>query len=314
MNEYIKWAMILALLLLGNLVLMEYIGVQRRIRETLRQTREDMEESNRRHLLEKRKRLRELEEGRSLWGELHHTLEYSGLRRRFHLTVEKWIAWNIVVVVVGMFLGRTMIGGLAGILAGGGLPLLAEELCIRFARSSNLKRVGENLPKFMDFLGNYSVTGGELGGILGQISVYLEDPLRSVLEECETECRLSGDISTSLLSMAEKVEHPQFQQLVRNMEITARYSTDFGSLVTDSRRSMREYLRQGSERRSLMREAGINMVLLTLMSLVVLLIVGALIGSSLGEILWGNPVGKCAIGVFLWVLFCFGRQIFLLNR
>lgn len=79
----------------------------------------------------------------------------------------------------------------------------------------------------------------------------------------------------ALLAMAERIEHPKFKELARNMEVSVRYCADFSVLVNSSRRSLREYLRVAQERRGMLREGAINLALLAGMSVVVLLIVGS---------------------------------------
>ena len=187
-------------------------------------------------------------------------------------------------------------------------------MLLEILKSRNLKMTDEELPKLLDFLGNYSLTSGELMSIFSQISRYLKEPLRSALEECEAESRITGDMNMALISMAERIEHPQFKQLVRNLEITARYSADFKALVADSRRSMREYLSQNRDRKGMLREAGINMGLLLIMSVIVLLIVNLLIGGGVTEILFTTFVGRCAIGGMVFILILFMSQVFKLNK
>ena len=131
----------------------------------------------------------------------------------------------------------------------------------------------ENLLKCLNFLGNYSLTAGEITMILGQVSRYVEEPLKGALEECAYEAQTTGDSSLALLSMAERIEHPKIKELARNLEISIRYMADLTTLVDSSRRSAREYLRMEEERKGMLREAGINMALLLGMSVFALLTV-----------------------------------------
>ena len=164
--------------------------------------------------------------------------------------------------------------------------------------------------KFLDFLGNYSITAGDLTGVFFQVSRYLEEPLKGALEECYYEAQTTGDTAMALLVMGEKLEHPKCKELIRNLEIGLRYSADFSILVQSSRRSMREYLRSGSERKNLLREGLINMLLLLGLSLVIFLVVDNLIDPSIWEVLvWSWP-GRISLGVFGMIFFLFGRKIY----
>ncbi len=177
-----------------------------------------------------------------------------------------------------------------------------------------MRSVNNNLLKFLDFLGNYSITAGELTGIFPQISKYVDEPLRTVLDQCSYEAQTTGDVSLALMSMAEKIEHPKFKELVRNMEISVRYCADFTMLVNSSRRNIREYLRMCGERRSLMREAFINMALLLAMSAVTLTVVDGLIETSVWRLLWVTWPGRTALGLTAFILLLFAGKVYRLNQ
>ena len=94
------------------------------------------------------------------------------------------------------------------------------------------------------------------------------------------------------------------------MEVSIRYCADFSMLVDGSRRSVREYLRLGEERKGMLREAVINMVLLLAMSLFALLTVDGLIETSIWNIVWHTLPGKAAVIVVLVVFGLLARQLY----
>lgn len=256
----------------------------------------------------------EFQKKNSVWLWLESQIEFSGLKRLIPgASAGRLLVADVVIgaalFMLGIILKGTMLGCLLVILL-----LAGEFFGIAVAKASNQKKVNEEMPKFLDFLGNYSMSSGELITIFSQISRYLEDPIRSVLEECEAESRISGDSQMAIAAMADKIEHPQFRQFIRNIEITSRFSADFSALVSDSRKSMREYLSSTRERKSLLREAGINMGLLLIMSVVVLLIVNVLIDGSVWSILFGTLVGHLALIGMGIILALFTLQVFSMNK
>lgn len=237
---------------------------------------------------------------------LEQILLYSGLVRRFpFLTPEIYIVGNLLIAgslfILLSILGRSSWPGILAVLFFEGFVYLLQNLLMH----RNFSATDENLLKFLDFLGNYSITSGEVTSVLSQISEYLEEPLRSVLEECYYEAQTSGDTSIALLCMAEKLQHPKFKELVRNLEISMRYSADFTILVNQSRKSIREDMRMRKERKSLASEAWVNIVILGIMTFVILKSVEALIGIPMKQILLDTWVGRgCLAGiVFLLLLF-----------
>lgn len=246
---------------------------------------------------------------------LEQQLLYSGLNRKFPiLTPEVYITGNVLAAAI-LYVLFTLAGGAWWI---GMAAILIFEVSVYLLQNllilRNYNAVDQELLKFLDFLGNYSITSGEVTAILSQISSYLEEPLKTVLEECYYEAQTSGDTSIALLSMAEKIQHPKFQELVRNLEISMRYSADFTILVSQSRKSVREHMRMRQERKALAGEAWVNILILGIMTVVILKSVEALIGIPMEEILLRSWVGRgCLFGIGV-ILFLFYRQIRKMDR
>lgn len=271
----------------------------------MRKSKRELDDAAKRRMLENRKELFELQKKRIFWRRLEQELHYSGLKRRMpFLTAELGLACNLFVMsCVGVVLLwrrgiQSMLLGVFGLAVG-------EYLILYILKVRAFRSVNDNLMKFLDFLGNYSITAGELTGIFAQISKYMEEPLKTALEECSYEAQTTGDAGLALLSMSEKIEHPKFKELVRNMEISVRYCADFSLLVRNSRRMLQEYLRMRQERSGMLREAFINMMLLLGMSLMALFVVNRLLDVSVWFILVQTVPGKIALGVVGFILFLF---------
>lgn len=310
--DYLRGALFLTLWIAFFLLFYRF-GKLRVLKEFLQRTKAGMEEAARRRLLNSRSNLLRLKENEGIWFWLEKQLVYSGLKRRFSfLRAEGFLLMTIAAGSV-LFLTFCAAAGLgAGVLAAA-VFFTAEFLVITVGKAAEMHAVNENLLKFLDFLGNYSVTAGDIIGIFGQIGKYMEEPIRSALEECSVEAQTTGDVGMALLSMADKIEHPQFKELVRNIEVSCRYSADFTVLVSFSRRSMREYLKSGRERKSLLREAGINLLLLLGMSVFALVTVNGLLEMSVWTVLTATWPGRAALGVVGVILLLFGIQIYKLE-
>ncbi len=285
------------------------------LKQLLKQTKDSWDEAARQRMLQNRKTLQDLQREKSLWISIERQLQYSGLNRRFpFLSAERWIAGNllgITFVFAGLqFFFKDWQPAAWGVFIVVGM----EGIFLAFLKASALRKVERNLLKFLDFLGNYSVTAGEVTGIFKQISKYMEEPLKTVLDECYVEAQTTGDVGMALLSMAEKLEHPQWKEIVRNIEISIRYSADFSTLVHSSRRSVREYLRAGGERKNMLREALVNMLILLAMSVFILFTVDGLVDISIWEIAFFTLPGRIGLGALCLIFALFARQIYKLNQ
>lgn len=296
-------------LFLGFFLLFREVRLLETAVRLLRRTQAGMDMSARQRSLEGRKQLLKLQEGHSLLNRLEKKLYYSGLKWRFpNLTVELWLAGNLAVAAF-LFLSLTAVLGMFRALAVLLVLGVLEEAFLRYLRLLNLRVVDEDMMKLLDFLGNYSIVAGEVTGVFRQIGRYMREPVRTALEQCCFETQVTGEPGPALLSMAEKVEHPKFQELARNLEISIRYCADLTALVNGSRRSVREHLRTSRERRGMLREAAVNMLLLLVMSVAVLLTVGHLIDVPMRALLWDTVPGKLGLALLVLIFLLFLGQV-----
>lgn len=258
---------------------------------------------------------RALEGQTTLLAKLDGLLMYSGLNRKLpFLTPENWILLQLIIAAAACLtvtiLQTSGWVALVMVLLSGILQYIAVSVLM----AKNYNATDENLLKFLDFLGNYSITSGEISSILYQVSPYLEEPLRSVLEECFYEAQTLGDTGTALLGMTKKIQHPKFGEIIRNIEISLRYSADFTILVNQSRRAVREHMRMRQERKSLAREAWVNMLILGAMAAVIFKTVESLINVSMKEVLLYSWVGRGALAGIGLILLLFYRQVRAIDR
>ena len=292
----------------GFYALMENSGASENIRKAAVIMADRIDKNETKSALERRKRLKERTEEEGLVARLDRALTYSCIKMRYpRMTAEKFIAGlSVASALVLIVTGIT--AGFAASLITCGVFLSLVYICIRCLEISALKKTGDDLPRLLDLLGSFAVSGAVYSNIFGQISIYMNEPLRSVFEECEAEGRMSGDISMALLSMADKIEHPQFKQLIRNMEITSRHGEDITGLVNSTRRSLRDYIREASLRKTMLRESAINMILLLVMSLAVLAITASLSETTVKDVILGSIPGRVTIGVMAGVFLMYFGQ------
>lgn len=314
MRDYFK-ILLLPELAVGFVSLFLWIRRESLLHQLWRRAYDSMEMAAARRAQDNRRSLQLLQGQKGLLQRMEQRLLYSGLRRYFPgLTPELWILGNMtmgtIVYFLAIFLG---VGWQLAILMAVGLWLLIY-LSLNIGIAHNYNATDENLMKFLDFLGNYSITSGEITAVLSQVSPYVGEPLRTVLDECYYEAQTSGDTSIALLAMAEKIQHPKFRELIRNLEISMRYSADLTILVSQSRRSLREYTRMRRERKALIREAWVNMLILGAMAVVILKALEALVGIPLAEIMLHTLPGIGSLIVLGVILLLFYRQIQMLDK
>lgn len=314
MNRSCKLLLIFVFLFAGIVLIFKKCDAVVRIKSMFTEIKSRISERDKKTGIEQRKQIFEFEKKRSFWLYLERELVYSGIRKSFKkMSGALFLIINLIIIAGNIVVCWGMKKPMTGVMMAGGWCFTIVFL-INVGKARNLAKVSEDLPKFLDFLGSYSLSSGEIIGTLSQISVYLNSPLRDAIEECVAESRVSGNSQAALLALADKIEHPQFKQIIRNIEITANYSADFTALAADSRRGLREYLAQSQERRGILREAVINMMLLLIMSVVVLLTVNALIGGGVTDILLHSVIGHLAIAGMSVIIGIFFIKMLSINR
>lgn len=313
MNDYMK-VLLLAELTAGFTALLWWIRQGSILRLLWHRAYDSLEAAAARRVRDNRNSLQLFHSKKGFWQRMEQRLLYSGIGSRFpFLTAEIWVVANLAAGAGAYFLA--LLAGAAwpvALMAAGGLWLLVW-LAVNWGMERNYNATDENLLKLLDFLGNYSITSGEITAVLSQVSSYVGEPLRGVLDACYYEAQTSGDTSIALLAMAEKIQHPKFRELARNLEISLRYAADLTVLVSQSRRSLREYTRMRQERKALAREAWINMLILGAMTAVILKALESLVGIPLGEILLHTLPGMAALTVIAVILLLFYRQVRMLD-
>lgn len=301
-------ASVFTLLLAGFYGLMEGFRTTENIKKTAGLLSRRLDEKGRENALRKREAIRMRADRDGIWSRIDKALVYSGIVRFLPgLTTEKFIALMSLACALIFISSGIAMGVIAGAVSAA-VFLFSVYALIKLLEIRNLRKTGEDLPRLLDLLGSYAASGAVYSNIFGQISIYMNEPLRTVFDECGAEGRLSGDISLALLTMADKIEHPQFKQLIRNMEITSRYSEDIAGLVSDTRRSLRDYLKESSDRKAMLRESAINMVLLMVMSYVVIAISASLAETQISTVVLGSIPGRVTLGVLGAVFMMFFAQ------
>lgn len=288
---------------------------ERMVRNLLFQTIAFLDTSTKKRIEEKRKNTLLWEQSKGILYEIEKQLLYSGITRKWSfITPEVWFCINVLLSVVVYFLGMLLSRNWIVAFSTVGFVQIMIQSFVQFLISYYFNATDADLIKFLDFLGNYSITAGEISSIMNQISLYMGNPLKEVLSDFYYEAQTTGNTGMALIALAEKIEHPKFKELMYNIEISLRYSADFKVLVSQSRRSIKEYMRMRQERKEMIREAWINMLLLAGMSGIVLWSIESLIGISVKDIMFHTFPGNLSIGILLFVLFLFVRQIRKVDR
>lgn len=235
---------------------------------------------------------------------------YSRIGRLFRgLTVELWIILVLVSTAAVYFLTQAMSGSLVLGMTASGMYFAVIMLAEMLLALRNYKTVDENLLKFLNILGNYSLTNQEITGVFHQISRYMPPVLEDVLDECFYDAQTSGDASVALHAMSNKIEHPQFKEIIRNIETCSHYTADYKVVVDSMRKIIMDEQRAKRERKAIANEAVIEIFIVTIMLLICLAVANEMVAESIWSMLVSTTAGHCCLVVMAAFYIFFFWQI-----
>lgn len=300
-------------LYLGFACLFTYFCLGNRLEQFYRKTKNTLKKSNRETILMMRRALLQSQDKNPFWFQVEKCVYYTGLKRRFpflsgmHLVLGGIVATALLLLLLMPF-------GFVAALLGCSVFGVATFGVLFFLRKREWKQTGQSLMSFLDFLGNYSVTAGEITWIFEQIAPYMKAPVKAALEDCVVEAKMTGDVNMALIAMADRVEHTQFREIIRNLEIGIRYLADFKSLVNTCKRSLRDYEKALREQKSMAMEGMVNFSLLLGMCLLSFFVVNGLIERSVWEILFFTWIGRGTLVFIAGIILAFFLQVGMLEK
>lgn len=143
------------------------------------------------------------------------------------------IITSIVVMIAFYFFTKSPLVAIVGFVG----SEMAFFLRLYFMRYMNNKNVESDLITFLNLLGNYSTSSTEIMSIFLQIAPKVKDPLRSCLIECVNESHNSETTIDSVLrNLENKIENPDFKEIIENIIVSIKYSSGFVTLCNNERK------------------------------------------------------------------------------
>lgn len=200
---------------------------------------------------------------------------------------------SAVFLVIG-FLWAGAEGGIAGfalawILAYGYLEVL---------RVKNSTEIRSDMIHFLNLLGAYSTGNNEIVSTFITISQHLKPCLVGCLLECVAESQNAKGIDVALENLGRKIENRKFKEILKNIAVTSKYSSDFSETVLQLRQDVTTYL---SDQESLTQMIRGNCAIMGVCVVAMLIAVGVA-GSLNNENLFVTVV-TTGLGKFCTVLF-----------
>lgn len=232
---------------------MNYFKYYSRVQKTIQSVYSRMNEQERaRAQLERQQRDIHGSGGKKdLLARVDEELAYSGIKAKF-----KWITTEIYIIVVLLTTALsgtivTLILGLWQGLVASAFVFTAFKLTLSLLANYRDKKTETIMLQFMNIVDNFSKTSDDLISIFEKASKYIDEPLSSQIFDAVSEAKNTGDTLTALQELQDRVKNKHFKVLVRNLEISSRFETNYSDIVEDCRSIFHEYIKSEKEKRSI---------------------------------------------------------------
>ena len=232
---------------------------------------------------------------------LDKTILYSNIRKYIPFLNSNIFIFSMVTLASIALIVTTLLADISmGILASA-IIIFTHLSLVLFLSNKNYKKVEENIVSFMNLIENYSKTNNDLITIFGKVYNYLDEPLRSHVQEAYYLGKRTGDTDLALETLQNSVQHKRFREIIRNLAICSHYEANYEEIIEDSRAQLMEYLAGKRERAAMVRNARIELVILCGTSGVVMYMMGSFIGENIITALRSSFLGQMIL-VYLIVI------------
>lgn len=247
---------------------------------------------------------------RDILARLDEELAYSGIKDKIKwMTTEIYIIITLVLIAIVLTISTIIYGPVIGIIAGA-LTYIGLRAIIAAIVSIRNKNTESVMLQFMNIVDNLSRTSDDLISILEKASRYIEDPLSNQIYSAVVEARNTGDTLLALQELQDRVKNKHFKVLMRNLEISSRFETNYSDIVEDCRDIFHNYLKSEKEKRNI-RISGLLEILTMLgCGAVCIYLIGDIVDNKniAVTLIKGGPVG---IGILALLTFSAVGSVYL---
>lgn len=174
----------------------------------------------------------------------------------------------------------------------------------------NFARTEKEIITFINLLQNYSRVTSDITNILGQMYPYLNEPLRSITEDCYLECIKTGNIQKSLDNLTKRINHKKLSSIIKNIAICAKYEANYETVINESRNIIQDYLSGKKQRKEMLRNAAIEIGIITGAGVALMGLLNNYMEVEIFKVLFSTLIGNALLLYFaiiavatVWIFF-----------
>ena len=232
-------------------------------------------------------------ENRSFLYKIDKLITMSGLKKTFpHLSGEVFIG----ILFISLIATAILVSNLAGNVFLGLFVALAvvtaEFLVVIFLSGRTYNQIEEDTSLFISILSNHAKGSSDIVTIMTRTLPSMDGPIRELIKKFLLDAEKTGDIDIAFDVMKESVDNRTFQTIIVNLKNCMHYQANYEEVLQQMMNQVAEAMSAREERKNILFSMKITLVSISIMSAIIVALIGKGIGVDVKEILTGNMAGQ----------------------
>ena len=232
-------------------------------------------------------------ENRSFLYKIDRLITMSGLKKTFpHLSGEVFIG----ILFISLITTAILVSNLAGNVFLGLFVALAvvtaEFLVVIFLSGRTYNQIEEDTSLFISILSNHAKGSSDIVTIMTRTLPSTDGPIRELIKKFLLDAEKTGDIDVAFDVMKESVDNRTFQTIIVNLKNCMHYQANYEEVLQQMMNQVAEAMSAREERKNILFSMKITLVSISIMSAIIVALIGKGIGVDVKEILTGNMAGQ----------------------
>lgn len=232
-------------------------------------------------------------ENRSFLYKIDRLITMSGLKKTFpHLSGEVFIG----ILSISLIATAILVSNLAGNVFLGLFIALAvvtaEFLVVIFLSGRTYNQIEEDTSLFISILSNHAKGSSDIVTIMTRTLPSMDGPIRELIKKFLLDAEKTGDIDIAFDVMKESVDNRTFQTIIVNLKNCMHYQANYEEVLQQMMNQVAEAMSAREERKNILFSMKITLVSISIMSVIIVALIGKGIGVDVKEILTGNMAGQ----------------------
>lgn len=244
-------------------------------------------------------------ENKSLLYKVDRLLLASGMKKYVpHLTGEGYLIFLMLSFPVAAYLAFTFTKNMLFSLFLGAAVVTGEILTVVILSGKTYKRIEEDTPLFVSVLNNHAKSSTDIVTIFTRTLASLDGPIKRIVSDFLVNAEKYGNVDQSFDYACESVDNRTLKTIFVNLKNCMHYQANYEEVLTQMMGQITESMSAREERKNILFSMKLTLISISVMSVIIVALIGKGIGVDVKGILTENLAGQCIL-FFTGILYLF---------